>query len=598
MSSLSQLARDAVAKHPDSAIEALAFVHHAVPSFLHESNDRLVKVGRSIISLVRANNEQLESGLGLVVQECQLLLRREEIKVSKVRFGKTGIEMPIVTLGCMRFQQEWGPRITKMDQVGSDCQDNLVAILKQAITYGMNHIETARGYGCSELQLGVALKQLFQTGFVKREDLIIQTKIPPNEDPVAFREAIEQSLKNLQVEYVDLFAFHGLNFDEQYGWIFGDGNTCLSVIKEYIAAGKIRHLGFSTHASTDLILKCIKTDVFDYVNMHYHYFGSYTASGGGHDGKGNLDCAKLLAEKDMGCFIISPFDKGGRLYAPSKKLRSLTLPEMEPMTFKSFWIWKHHQIYDNYPQLHTYTVGAGRPSDLDQPAIAAYLHATKPDETLAKVKAVTARLDQAQVIALGQAWVDTWWKGLPKNTENKHLVEHNQLVWLYNSVKSFGLYDFAKARYGAFEGNEKKWDESKTPEQNIAENVGKNPWGFVPGRPLKPDVDYSEDLKNVPEENQDRVKEAENFVYKWLRDPSLDKDETKEGPLQRTRSFIRRSMKQKAQDQDATHEEDPLPDEWGTSYDMRPWPDYPDRPPRGQGSIRAQLHSLNVLGNN
>ncbi len=195
--------------------------------------------------------------------------------------------------------------------------------MKTAVGYGITHIETARGYGCSELQLGVALKQLFRTGVCKREDLIIQTKVPANEDPVAFREALELSFKNLQIEYLDLFALHGMNYEEQFGWVFGGNHNCMNVIREYMAAGRIRHLGFSTHGSADFIKKCINTDVFEYVNLHYHYFGSYTASGGGHDGRGNLDNVKLLAEKNMGCFIISPFDKGGRVYAPSKKLRSL-----------------------------------------------------------------------------------------------------------------------------------------------------------------------------------------------------------------------------------------------------------------------------------
>jgi len=272
---LSQYARDAVARHAgQSDIEiALDFVEQALPEFMAESNDRLVKLGRRIRYLVEAASKDgeesiidLEKCLGLLVEESQILLRcfsshsgdsssrNDQFKVPRVRFGKTGLEMPIVTLGCMRFQQEWGPRITHMDQVGSDCQDNLLEILKKAIDVGMVHIETARGYGCSELQLGVALKQLFRTNYVKREDLIIQTKVPANEDPVAFREALELSLNNLQLDYVDLFAFHGLNYEEQLEWIFGEGNNCLAVVKEYMAAGRIRHLGFSVSDGSSLFL--------------------------------------------------------------------------------------------------------------------------------------------------------------------------------------------------------------------------------------------------------------------------------------------------------------------------------------------------------
>jgi predicted aldo/keto reductase-like oxidoreductase len=389
------------------------------------------------------------------------------------------------------------------------------------------------------------------------------------------------------VDYLDLFAFHGMNFEEQFDWVFGEGrNNCLSVVKEYMAVGKIRHLGFSTHGSTDFIMKCINTDVFEYVNIHHHYFGSYTASGGGHDGMGNLDNVKLLKEKDIGTFIISPYDKGGRMYAPSKKLRSLTLPEMEPMTFSSLWLWNHHRIYDENggAQLHTFTVGAARPSDLDQPAVAAFLHDTKPDETLASVKRVTSRLDAAMEEALGKEWLQSWWMGLPKNTASKGLVEHNQVVWLYNCIKAFGLYDFAKARYNAFEKNEEKWDESLTDDENIAQKIGKNSWGFVPGRPLKPDVDYSDDLVHVPEANKQRVNEAEEFVYTWCRDVSKDKmvDDSSGGLRQRARSFMRRNLKSEPEPDksSATKAEEAMPTEWETAYDLRVWPDFPDRPSR------------------
>ena len=601
---LPQYARDAVAAHPNSDVEiAISFLCKAMPSFVGESNDRLVKLGRRILYLVQASSSSadkgvvdLEQGLALLLEECRVLsLKDGSVRVPRVCFGKTGLQMPIVTLGCMRFQQEWGPRISEFNQVGSDCQDNLVAILKQAIDYGMIHIETARGYGCSELQLGVALKQLFLTGYVKREDLIIQSKIPANEDPLAFREALNLSLKSLQLDYLDLFAFHGMNYDEQMEWVFGrEGNNCLSVVKEYKAAGKIRHLGFSTHGSTDLIIECINMDVFDYVNLHYHYFGSYTASGGGQDGLGNLDAIKLLGQKDMGCFIISPFDKGGCLYAPSKKLCSLTLPEMEPMAFKSLWLWNHHRIYQGLPQLHTYTVGAARPSDLDQPAVAAYLHATKPDEALAKTTSVTKRLDDTKVKVLGKEWVANWWKGLPKSTGSKYQIEHNQIVWIYNCISAFGLYEFGKARYHSFENNEAKWDESLSPEENIAKNVGKNPWGFVPGRPLKVDTDYSEDLAKVPQENKLRVMEAEGFVFQWCRKendkPKAVENGTGNGPVKRTKSFFRRTFSVSAQifrlpsNLEAEINEDevaePFPEQWETAYDLRPWPDYPDQPSR------------------
>jgi len=303
------LAEKAVTAHPKSAVEiALAFMKEVLPAYCRESNDRLVKVGRNIVSLITLKNDDqdslgmMEAGLNLLLEECRHLLETENLIVPKVRFGKTELQMPIVTLGCMRFQQQWGRVIDCMDQVYSDCQQNLVDLLRAAICkYGINHIETAWGYGSSQLQLGVALQQLMMTGEVKREDLIIQTKVGPRQDINEFREQLDECFHRLKVDYIDLFAFHGLNGDWQMDWMFGnDGKNCWNVIQEYKDAGKIRHVGFSTHGPSDLIYNLIDTGKFDYVNIHHHFCGSYTASGDGPDKSGNARCIRLANKYDMG----------------------------------------------------------------------------------------------------------------------------------------------------------------------------------------------------------------------------------------------------------------------------------------------------------
>ena len=114
-------------------------------------------------------------------------------RVPTRRFGRTGIDMPIFTMGGMRTQQSWNrggaESITSMSQVDEACQTNFVNILKRALELGVNHFETARGYGCSELQYGHALKLLFAGG-VKREDIILQTKVSPFATPEEFRETL------------------------------------------------------------------------------------------------------------------------------------------------------------------------------------------------------------------------------------------------------------------------------------------------------------------------------------------------------------------------------------------------------------------------
>lgn len=588
---LAKAAKKAVAEHAGSHIEAaVSFLSEACPEYLAQSNDCLLKVGRRLACLVEYESFDLNAALVPLVQECRLIADNS-VKVPKVRFGKTELQMPIVTLGCMRFQMEWGPRITEMNQVGSDCQDNLVRILKHAFELGINHIETARGYGCSELQLGVALKQLLISNQVQRQDFILQTKLAPMENAKDFRAGLETSFRNLQVDYVDLFALHGCNMPHQYDWVFGEGG-CWEVVQEYVKGGKIRNVGFSTHGPPDLIRTFIETDKFDYANLHYHYFGSYTASGCG-DYLGNLGNVRLMNEKDMGgmycfhflarfsrisvslsfimtvvVFVISPYDKGGAVYMPSKKLLSLTLPELEPMAFGSAWLWNHHKMDAQGAAIHTIVCGAARPSDLDLPAVAAYLHATQPDEMLDKVKTVTARLGAAKEDALGKEWLNNCYKGILKSNQSKFCVEHNQIIWMYNLIQAFGLWEFAKNRYGSLESNLSKWDKSESHEENIAKNLGG--WGFVPGLPNEAGVDYSDDFTCVPEENMKRVLEAEEFVRFWCTKPKKDDEKQDE---------------KKESDEDASVEPKEAsppspPSEWMTAYDMRVWPDFPDRPQR------------------
>ena len=264
----------------------------------------------------------------------------------KKRFGRTEIQMPVLTCGGMRIQQSWNrgsmpqhEKILQEGQVDPACQANLVATMRASLAHGINHIETAQAYGCSEIQFGKALREVIASGEVKREDIILQTKVSPKRTAAAFREALELSFARLGVDehlggYVDLLAFHGINRDHQCDWVCGvDGSgssadCCMAVINEYRAAGKIRHVGFSTHAMTNVITRAIKTNQFDYVNLHYHFVGSYTASGCGEDTGGNLDAIAAAAAQDMGVFIISGNDKGGKLYKPSAKIVKLCSPEL------------------------------------------------------------------------------------------------------------------------------------------------------------------------------------------------------------------------------------------------------------------------------
>src|SRR5512140_2584856 len=87
------------------------------------------------------------------------------------RFGRTELAMPVLSCGGMRYQFKW--QDVEPNEIPPDNQANLEAAVHRALELGINHIETARGYGTSEMQLGHILPKL------PREKMVVQTKVAP-----------------------------------------------------------------------------------------------------------------------------------------------------------------------------------------------------------------------------------------------------------------------------------------------------------------------------------------------------------------------------------------------------------------------------------
>jgi predicted aldo/keto reductase-like oxidoreductase len=209
------------------------------------------------------------------------------------RFGRTEIDMSVLSCGGMRAQQTWQRGV----RVSAASQANVDAVVKRAIALGINHFETARGYGTSEVQFGKALARHPRGAFV------LQTKLRPIEKPAEFEAHLEESFRSLGVDTIDLLSLHGLNSPTCAEQTLRPGG-CWEVAETFRRAGRVRHIGFSTHAPTRKIVELIESDRFDYVNLHAYYFF-----------QDNLPAIAAARARDMGVFVISPTDKGGRLYA-------------------------------------------------------------------------------------------------------------------------------------------------------------------------------------------------------------------------------------------------------------------------------------------
>lgn len=75
------------------------------------------------------------------------------------RFGRTELPMPVFSCGGMRYIYTESEELTQ-DKIPDENQRNLEATIRRSLEVGINHIETARMYGTSEMQLGAILPKL------------------------------------------------------------------------------------------------------------------------------------------------------------------------------------------------------------------------------------------------------------------------------------------------------------------------------------------------------------------------------------------------------------------------------------------------------
>jgi len=192
------------------------------------------------------------------------------LKVPTRRFGKTDIQMPIVTCGGMRLQHTWLPdfvpllRPNRKSVLNSPPQQNIKNCIRSCLALGINHFETARFYGTSEYQIVEALYELIQEGEVKREDFILQTKIPAG-DEKTFMKFWKQSWSNIEKKlgYIDLLGIHAIAFMDE------NTEISLKISEQLKQEGKIRHIGFSTHGTSSQIMNLINSERVSYGMLYY-----------------------------------------------------------------------------------------------------------------------------------------------------------------------------------------------------------------------------------------------------------------------------------------------------------------------------------------
>lgn len=317
------------------------------------------------------------------------------------RFGRTELLLSRFSLGTMRCLSS---------------AEVFYQTVAEAVALGINHLETAPSYGQSEEYLGLAL----QRGLA-RADLHITTKILPTNNSQQVWQTLETSRQRLQTDYIDCVAIHGINTAEHLKWSI---DHCLPVLQEATQRGWIRHIGFSTHGSLDLVSAAINTGFFSFINLHYYYFFQRLAP-----------AIALAQAQDMGIFIISPADKGGQLFTPSAKLQELCQP-FSPLALTYRWL-----LSD--PRITTLSLGAANPAELTAPlAIADQSEAMTAAEMV-----VIDRLEQELTRQLGSDLCGQCYACLPCPAD----INIPEILRLRNLDVAYEMTTYGQYRYRMLE---------------------------------------------------------------------------------------------------------------------------------------------------
>lgn len=193
-----------------------------------------------------------------------------------VVLGKTGLTVNKNGFGALPVQ-----RVSKKEAV---------YLLQKAFYNGINYFDTARVYSDSEEKLGAAFEYT-------RERIVISTKTAA-QDAAGMRKDLEESLRYLKTDYIDIYQFHNPAFCPKPG----DGSGLYEEALKAKEEGKIRHIGITNHRLA-VAKEAIESGLYETLQFPFSYLAS---------GK-DLEVVKQCGEAGMG-FIAMKGLAGGLIH--------------------------------------------------------------------------------------------------------------------------------------------------------------------------------------------------------------------------------------------------------------------------------------------
>src|ERR1035437_4117353 len=190
-----------------------------------------------------------------------------------VNLGKTGLKVSRICLGCMSYGAPAAGKVKPGSHAWALNEAESEPFFRQAIELGINFLDTANVYsgGASEEVLGRFLK-----ANVRREAAVIATKLhgvmrdEPNGRSLS-RKAVfyelDQSLRRLQTDYVDLYQIHRWDYETPI-------EETLEALHDVVKSGKVRYIGASSMYAWQFAKALYLADLHGFtrfVSMQNHY---------------------------------------------------------------------------------------------------------------------------------------------------------------------------------------------------------------------------------------------------------------------------------------------------------------------------------------
>ncbi len=162
------------------------------------------------------------------------------------KLGKTGLKVSAVGFGGIPIQ-----RLSLSEAV---------SVVKKAYEQGINFFDSARSYTDSEIKIGKALAG------IPRENIILATKVRIRSYE-RVKKNIDESLNNLQTDFIDLYQLHNVSNSEELNLIFE--NDCVKALKEAQKEGKVRYIGITSH-NPEIAVQALQRESFDTVQFPFN----------------------------------------------------------------------------------------------------------------------------------------------------------------------------------------------------------------------------------------------------------------------------------------------------------------------------------------